>query len=115
MCQTVPRGPDTLVLQVFDDSLVKDITSAIDNCNIDLRLSKEGRNLVCTLQGGNTREAKEILIKTAKTIGDTYKQRVRRDRTAGLDSLKSMQDKLPKDTYHRATLEVQDFHDTSIK
>jgi len=50
-----------------------------------LALKRDGKTINCTLVGGNTREAKEILVKEVKTECDKIRDKIRHHRADSVD------------------------------
>jgi ribosome recycling factor len=105
----------TIVVQPWDKSILSDIEKAIQNANLGLNPIADGGILrlpVPELTGDRRQE----LVKTAGSIAEDGKIRIRQIRRDTLDQLKNAQKEgLSEDDYKRFEKEVQKEHDDFIQ
>ncbi len=105
----------TIVVQPWDKSIISDIEKAIRNANLGLNPIADGGILrvpVPELTGDRRQE----LVKTAGSIAEDGKIRIRQIRRDTLDQLKNAQKEgLSEDDYKRFEKEVQKEHDDFIQ
>ena len=105
----------TIVVQPWDKSISGDIEKAIQNANLGLNPIADGGILrvpVPELTGDRRQE----LVKTAGSIAEDGKIRIRQIRRDTLDQLKNAQKEgLSEDDYKRHEKEVQKEHDDFIQ
>ena len=105
----------TLMVQPWDKSIISDIEKAIKNANIGLNPIADGGILrvpVSELTG----ERRQELVKTAGSIAEDSKIRIRQIRRDALAQLKDAQKEgLSEDDFKRAEKEVQKEHDEFIQ
>ena len=105
----------TIVVQPWDKSISGDIEKAIQNANLGLNPIADGGILrvpVPELTGDRRQE----LVKTAGSIAEDGKIRIRQIRRDTLDQLKNAQKEgLSEDDYKRNEKEVQKEHDDFIQ
>ena len=111
---TVP-DPKTIVVQPWDKSIINDVEKSIQNANLGLNPIVDGGILrvpVPELTG----ERRQELVKTAGTIAEDGRIRIRQIRRDSLDQLKIAQKEgMPEDDFKRSEKEVQREHDDFIK
>lgn len=105
----------TIMVQPWDKSVIKDIEKAIQEANLGLNPLIDGGILrvpVPELTG----ERRQELAKTAGSMAEEGRVRVRQARRDALDLLKSAKndDGLPEDDFKRAEKDVQKAHDDAI-
>lgn len=104
----------TIMVQPWDKSVVRDIEKAIQEANLGLNPLVDGGILrvpVPELTG----ERRQELAKTAGSMAEEGRVRVRQARRDALDLLKSAKnDGLPEDDFKRAEKDVQKAHDDGI-
>ena len=104
----------TIMVQPWDKSVVQDIEKAIQEANLGLNPVVDGGILrvpVPELTG----ERRQELAKTAGSMAEEGRVRVRQARRDALDLLKSAKnDGLPEDDVKRAEKDVQKAHDDAI-
>ena len=104
----------TIMVQPWDKSVVKDIEKAIMEANLGLNPLVDGGILrvpVPELTG----ERRQELAKTAGTMAEDGRVRVRQARRDALDMLKSAKDDgVPEDDVKRYEKDVQKAHDDAI-
>lgn len=105
----------TIVVQPWDKSILQEVEKAIQNANLGLNPLADGGILrvpVPELTG----ERRQELVKTAGSIAEEGKIRIRQIRRDSLDQLKEAQKEgLSEDDYKRAEKEVQKEHDDYIQ
>ena len=105
----------TIMVQPWDKSIIGDIEKAIQNANLGLNPIADGGILrvpVPELTG----ERRQELVKTAGSIAEDSKIRIRQIRRDALVQLKdSQKEGLSEDDYKRSEKEVQKEHDEFIK
>ena len=105
----------TIVVQPWDKSILQEIEKAIQNANLGLNPIADGGILrvpVPELTG----ERRQELVKTAGSIAEEGKIRIRQIRRDSLDQLKDAQKAgLSEDDYKRSEKEVQKEHDDYIQ
>ena len=113
-CKNVP-DPKTIVVQPWDKSIINDVEKSIQNANLGLNPIVDGGILrvpVPELTG----ERRQELVKTAGTIAEDGRIRIRQIRRDSLDQLKIAQKEgMPEDDFKRSEKEVQREHDDFIK
>ncbi len=104
----------TIMIQPWDKSVIRDIEKAIQEANLGLNPLVDGGILrvpVPELTGQRRQE----LAKTAGTMAEEGRVRVRQARRDALDLLKAAKnDGLPEDDFKRHEKEVQKAHDDAI-
>ena len=104
----------TIMVQPWDKSVVKDIEKAIMEANLGLNPLVDGGILrvpVPELTG----ERRQELAKTAGSMAEDGRVRVRQARRDALDMLKAAKDNgLPEDDFRRYEKDVQKAHDDAI-
>lgn len=104
----------TIMVQPWDKSIIKEIEKAIQEANIGLNPIADGGILrvpVPELTGQRRQE----LAKTAGSMAEDGRVRVRQARRDALDLLKSAKENgLPEDDFKRYEKEVQKAHDDAI-
>ncbi|RCL31323.1 MAG: ribosome recycling factor, partial [Puniceicoccaceae bacterium] len=105
----------TIVVQPWDKSILQEVEKAIRNANLGLNPIADGGILrvpVPELTG----ERRQELVKTAGSIAEEGKIRVRQIRRDSLDLLKDAQKEgLSEDDFKRSEKEVQKEHDDYIQ
>ncbi|HKK19379.1 MAG TPA: ribosome recycling factor [Opitutales bacterium] len=104
----------TIMVQPWDKSVIQDIEKAIQEANIGLNPVVDGGILrvpVPELTG----ERRQELAKTAGSMAEEGRVRVRQARRDALDLLKSAKNEgLPEDDFKRAEKDVQKAHDDAV-
>lgn len=104
----------TIMVQPWDKSIIRDVEKAIQEANLGLNPLIDGGILrvpVPELTGQRRQE----LAKTAGSMAEEGRVRVRQARRDALDLLKSAKnDGLPEDDFKRHEKEVQKAHDDAI-
>jgi len=104
----------TIMVQPWDKSVIQDIEKSIQEANLGLNPVVDGGILrvpVPELTG----ERRQELAKTAGSMAEEGRVRVRQARRDSLDLLKSAKnDGLPEDDFKRAEKDVQKAHDDAI-
>ncbi|MFW2480318.1 MAG: ribosome recycling factor [Lentimonas sp.] len=104
----------TIMVQPWDKSVIRDIEKAIQEANIGLNPLVDGGILrvpVPELTG----ERRQELVKTAGSMAEEGRVRVRQNRRDALDLLKAAkEDGLPEDDFKRHEKDVQKAHDDHI-
>lgn len=104
----------TIMIQPWDKSVIQDIEKSIQEANLGLNPIIDGGILrvpVPELTG----ERRQELVKTAGSMAEEGRVRVRQARRDALDLLKSAKsDGLPEDDFKRYEKDVQKAHDDAI-
>ena len=111
LCQSMNKGADTLVLNVFDSSLIKDVVSCLNNSNLEFKIQKEGSNIILQMMDTNTVESKQMLVQQCKGVLDLYKNKIRANRSEGVDYVNAFKERVEKNSIFRMNKEVQEIHD----
>ena len=112
---TVP-DPRCLMINVWDLSAFKDVLKAINEANLGLTPSDDGKSIRLVFPVP-TEERRKELVKQAKTVLEDSKVSMRNDRRDAMDSIKEMKKEniLTEDMQKRAETEVQKILDNAIK
>lgn len=104
----------TIMVQPWDKSVIRDIEKAIQEANLGLNPLVDGGILrvpVPELTG----ERRQELVKTASSMAEEGRVRIRQNRRDALDLLKTAkEDGLPEDDFKRFEKDVQKAHDDFI-
>lgn len=108
--------PQTLSVQVWDKSLVKNIEKAIRESGLGLNPMGEGQTIRIPLPT-LTQERRTELTKIASKYAEETRVSVRNIRRDGMDQLKKMEKnkEITEDELHRHSDEVQSLTDQTIK
>ena len=105
----------TIVVQPWDKSIMKDVEKAIQNANLGLNPLADGGILRVPIPD-LTGERRKELVKTAGSIAEDGKVRIRQIRRDSLDQLKDLKnDGLSEDDFKRAEKDVQKEHDEFVQ
>ena len=105
----------TIVVQPWDKSIIKDVEKAIQNANLGLNPIADGGILRVPIPD-LTGERRKELVKTAGSIAEDGKVRIRQIRRDSLDQLKGLKnDGLSEDDFKRAEKDVQKEHDEFVQ
>lgn len=112
---TVP-DPRCLLINVWDMSAFKDVLKAINEANLGLNPSDDGKSIRLTFPVP-TEERRKELVKQAKALLEDAKVTMRNERRDAMDAIKEMKKEnlLTEDTQKNAEKEVQKILDASIK
>jgi ribosome recycling factor len=104
----------TIMVQPWDKSVIRDVEKGIQEANLGLNPLIDGSILRVPIPE-LTGERRQELAKTAGTMAEEGRVRVRQARRDALDLLKSAKDAgLPEDDLKRHEKEVQKAHDEAI-
>ena len=105
----------TIVVQPWDKSIIKDVEKAIQNANLGLNPLSDGGILRVPIPE-LTGERRKELVKTAGSIAEDGKVRIRQIRRDSLDKLKDLKNNgLSEDDFIRSEKEVQKEHDDFVQ
>ncbi|MBR4124414.1 MAG: ribosome recycling factor [Clostridia bacterium] len=112
---TVP-DPRCLLINVWDLSAFKDVLKAINEANLGLAPSDDGKSIRLTFPVP-TEERRRELVKQAKALLEEAKVSMRNERRDAMDALKEMKKEnlLTEDTQKNAEKEVQKILDNATK
>ena len=112
---TVP-DPRCLLINVWDMSAFKDVLKAINEANLGLAPSDDGKSIRLTFPVP-TEERRKELVKQAKALLEEAKVVMRNERRDAMDALKEMKKEnlLTEDTQKNAEKEVQRILDNATK
>ena len=103
-------SPDskTLMVQVWDKSMVKAAEKAITDANLGLSPSTDGQVIRLAIPNP-TEERRRELVKLASKYGENTKISIRNIRRDGIDALKRMEKnkEIPEDLLHQISEKVQ--------
>lgn len=112
--QVALRDGKTLVVNVFDPSVIKAIETGIRDCGMNLNPVVEEKIIRVPLPK-MTKEFRDSLAKTTKTMGESAKMSVRRARQKGMDTIKKAGKKVPADEARKLEKKIQELHDQYVK
>lgn len=97
-----------LVINLWDPSMLKEVLTAINNANLGLAPSDDGKIIRLVLPV-LTEERRREYVKTAKNLAEDAKIAVRNNRRDSMDMLKAMKKdgEIGEDVLHTAESEVQ--------
>lgn len=104
--------PRLLIVQVWDQSVVKNVEKAIRDAGLGLNPQPDGSNIRIPIPDLNE-ERRTELTKIAGKYAEAAKVSVRNVRRDGMDTIKK--DKFPEDEQKRLSDEVQKMTDEAIK
>lgn len=112
---TVP-DPRCLLINVWDMSAFKDVLKAINEANLGLNPSDDGKSIRLTFPVP-TEERRRELVKQAKALLEEAKVTMRNERRDAMDAIKEMKKEnlLTEDTQKNAEKEVQKILDNATK
>ena len=112
---TVP-DPRCLLINIWDLSAFKDVLKAINEANLGLAPSDDGKSIRLTFPVP-TEERRKELVKQAKALLEDTKVSMRNERRDAMDALKNMKKEnlLTEDTLKNAEKEVQRILDNATK
>ena len=112
---TVP-DPRCLLINVWDLSAFKDVLKAINEANLGLAPSDDGKSIRLVFPVP-TEDRRKELVKQAKAVLEDSKVSMRNERRDAMDSIKEMKKEnlLTEDSQKRAETEVQKLLDNAIK
>ena len=112
---TVP-DPRCLLINVWDTSAFKDVLKAINESNLGLTPSDDGRAIRLTFPVP-TEERRKELVKQAKSLLEEAKVSMRNERRDAMDAIKKMKTNnlLTEDSQKMAEKEVQNILDKHTK
>lgn len=101
-------------MNIYDDALVGAIHKVLENSDLNLQLKREGKNITCTMVGGNTKEIKDATIKAAKNAVEKAKLTLRKHRQTGQDMIKGFKKFESEDFIKEAEKEVDNIHNKFV-
>ncbi len=112
---TVP-DPRCLLINVWDMSAFKDVLKAINEANLGLAPSDDGKSIRLTFPVP-TEERRKELVKQAKALLEEAKVSMRNERRDAMDAIKEMKKEniLTEDSQKNAEKEVQKILDNATK
>ncbi len=112
---TVP-DPRCLLINVWDMSAFKDVLKAINEANLGLTPSDDGKSIRLTFPVP-TEERRKELVKQAKTLLEEAKVSMRNERREAMDQIKEMKKEniLTEDSQKVAEKEIQKILDNATK
>jgi len=103
----------TLMVNVFDETVVGAVVKAIQTADLGFTASEMGQSVKVNIPP-LTKEKRVQYVKLAKDYAEKSKVAVRNVRQAAMKKIKSFNKKLPEDTVRAMTQEVEDFVKRSV-
>ncbi|CAE7678836.1 frr, partial [Symbiodinium microadriaticum] len=103
----------TLMVNVFDETVVGAVVKAIQTADLGFTASEMGQSVKVNIPP-LTKEKRVQYVKLAKDYAEKSKVAVRNVRQAAMKKIKSFNKKLPEDTVRAMTQEVEDFVKKSV-
>ncbi|EGR27901.1 ribosome recycling factor, putative [Ichthyophthirius multifiliis] len=114
LCQIISKTMNTVQLNIYDESLVSAIIKILENSDLNLQIKKEGKNILCTMLGGNTKEVKQQIIKQIKAVSEKAKLVLRKQRHEALEQLKPFKKFESEDFIKNGEKEIENIHQKLI-
>jgi len=117
LARVAAQGPEMLVVEPFDKSLLKEIEKVISASDLRLTPTNDGTGMIRISIPPLTEERRKELAKNAKTVGEESKVAIRNIRRDAMDRVKESerQKALSKDDSAGAQAELQIVTDGFIK
>ncbi|CAM9579541.1 unnamed protein product [Ectocarpus sp. 12 AP-2014] len=106
VAQASMKGPQLIVLSVYDPGMTKAVEDAIRECGMGLNPNSEGQGQVHVPIPKPTKESREAVAKVAAKHAEKSKVVVRGIRHKILDQIKKKKDSFPEDDVHMRIKEI---------
>eukprot|EP00752_Nemacystus_decipiens_P004342 g3967.t1 len=106
VAQASMKGPQLIVLTVYDPGMTRAVEDAIRECGMGLNPSSEGQGQVNVPIPKPTKESREAVAKVAAKHAEKSKVVLRGIRHKILDQIKKKKDSFPEDDVHLRLKEI---------
>jgi ribosome recycling factor len=117
LAQVIPKNDKTALLNVYDPSVLEDIKSALDLCELDLSIQKDPQGFLISLTNANSKEARQAFASGIKDKSQTYLNKLRTIRGDEIKEVKALADigGFGEDYLYRAEEEIHNMYLESVK
>lgn len=90
LAQVIPKNDRTALLNVYDPSVLNDVKTCLDLCDLDLTIQKDPQGFLVTLTNANSREARLQFAQSVKEKGYEYTKKLRNIRRDEIKEIKAL-------------------------
>jgi ribosome recycling factor len=92
LAQVIPKNDKTALLNIYDPSVLDDVKTALDLCDLDLAISKDPQGFLISLANANSKDARLQFAAGVKQKGQDYLQKLRDIRGDEIKEVKALSD-----------------------